>query len=77
MTNPERKIRKQLQDSPGGPVVKNPPASAGHRGAIPGLGRLHTPWGNKERAPRPRSLCSGTRAPQQEKLPQEEAHVPQ
>ena len=77
MTNPERKIRKQLQDSPGGPVVKNPPANAGDMGSIPGLGRLHMPWGNKECAPRLLSLCSRTHAPQQEKLPQEEAHVPQ
>ena len=27
--------------SPGGPVVKNPPASAGGLGSIPGLGRSH------------------------------------
>ena len=29
-------------DFPGGPVVKNPPASAGDTGSIPGAGRLHT-----------------------------------
>ena len=33
-------------DFPGGPVVKNLPASAGDTGSIPGLGRLHTPQGN-------------------------------
>ena len=27
---------------PGGSVVKNPPASAGHAGVTPGLGRSHT-----------------------------------
>ena len=29
-----------------GPVVKNPPANAGHAGLIPGPGRLHVPWSN-------------------------------
>ena len=29
------------QDFPGGAVVKNPPASAGDMGSIPGLGRSH------------------------------------
>ena len=29
-----------LQDFPGGTVVKNPPASAGDRSSIPGLKRL-------------------------------------
>ena len=28
-----------FQGSPGAPVVKNPPASAGDTGSIPGLGR--------------------------------------
>ena len=27
---------------PGGPVVKNPPASAGDAGSVPGLGRCHS-----------------------------------
>ena len=31
---------------PGGSVVKNPPASAGDTGSIPGLGRFHMPWSN-------------------------------
>jgi len=30
-----------LQEFPGGPVVKNPPASTGDIGLIPGLGRFH------------------------------------
>ena len=34
------------QDFPDGPVVRSPPASAGDRGLIPGLGRFHMPWGN-------------------------------
>ena len=29
---------------PGGPVVKNPPANAGHMSLIPGPGRPHMPW---------------------------------
>ena len=30
-----------------GPVVKNPPASAGDMCLIPDLGRFHMPWGNQ------------------------------
>ena len=33
-------------DFPGGPVVKNPPASARDTGSIPGPGRSHMPWSN-------------------------------
>ena len=31
------------RDFPGGPVVKNPPASAGDMSSIPGPGRSHMP----------------------------------
>ena len=34
-----------LQDFPGGPVVRNSPASTGDTGSIPGPGRSHMPWG--------------------------------
>ena len=34
-------------DFPGGPVVKNLPASAGNMGSIPGLGSCHMPRSNK------------------------------
>ena len=34
------------QDFPGGPVVKNLPASAGDMGLIPGSERFHMPWSN-------------------------------
>ena len=40
-------IRREGSDSPGDPVVKNPPANAGDRGSIPGSGRFHIPRGNK------------------------------
>ena len=40
-------------DFPGGPVVKNPPASARDVGSIPGPGRVHVLWGQL-------SLCAGT-----------------
>ena len=30
----------------GGPMVKIPPANAGDRRSIPGLGRFHMLWGN-------------------------------
>ena len=43
---PSTEIQTDMWDSPGGPVVKNPPASAGDWGPIPGLGRLHMSWGN-------------------------------
>jgi len=35
-----------MLDFPGGPVVKNLPASAGDTGLIPGLGRFHVSQGN-------------------------------
>ena len=35
--------KKPNRDSPGGPVVDNPPANAGDMGSIPGLGRSLTP----------------------------------
>ena len=39
-------IRVAGRDFPGGPVVKNLPASAGDTGSIPGLRRLHMTQGN-------------------------------
>ena len=33
-------------DFPGGPVVKNPPDSAGAMGSDPRSGRFHMPWSN-------------------------------
>ena len=36
----------KVLDFPGGPVVKNPPASAEDMGSIPGPGRFHMPQGN-------------------------------
>ena len=35
------KVKSRDGDFPGGPAVKNPPANAGDRGSIPGLGRSH------------------------------------
>ena len=40
-------LKVGTRDFPGGPVVKNPPANAGHTGSIPGPGRSHIPWSNK------------------------------
>ena len=37
---------KNREDSPGGIVVKNPPANAGDTGSSPGPVRSHTPWSN-------------------------------
>ena len=51
---------------PGGAVVENLPANAGHTGSSPGLGRSHMPRSNWAREPqllslRIWSLCSATR----------------
>ena len=40
-------IKRDQQDFPGGPAVKNPPASAGDTDSIPGPGRLCMPWTTK------------------------------
>ena len=42
---------------PGGAVVENLPANAGHRGSSPGLGRSHMPRSNWAREPQLLSLC--------------------
>ena len=51
-------------DFPGGAVVKNPPASAGDTGSIPGLGRSHMLRSNKACALQLLSLLSRSREPQ-------------
>ena len=38
--------KKEIWDFPGGTVIKNPPANAGHMGSIPGPGRYHMSWSN-------------------------------
>ena len=45
-SGPEAASEEQLQDFPGGPVVKNRPADAGDTGSIPGLGGFHMPQDN-------------------------------
>ena len=39
----EINLYSQLRTFPGGSVLKNPPASAGDTGSIPGLGISHKP----------------------------------
>ena len=64
---------------------KNPPANAGDMGSIPGLGRFHMLWGNQAQVPQLLGLRAAATevhtprasAPQQEKIPQWEAHAPQ
>ena len=41
---------------PGGSVVKDPPANAGHMSSAPGLGRCHTPWATRPACPQLLSL---------------------
>ena len=55
-----------VQGFPGGAVVENLPANAGHTGSSPGLGRSHMPRSNSAREPQLLSLriwsvCSATR----------------
>ena len=52
-----------MEDSPGGPVVKYPPANAGDTGFIPVPGRSHVPQGSYARGPQ-LSPHSRARAPQ-------------
>ena len=66
-------LKRKCVDFPGGPVVKNLPASAGSRGSIPGLGRSHS-----HRATKPRSYMTEAHGPwsvcsPQEQTPQREA----
>ena len=49
---------------PGGPVVENPPASAGDTGSSPGPGRSHMPRSTSVRAPQLLNLRSGACEPQ-------------
>ena len=53
-----------LLDFPGGAVVKNPPASAGDTGSIPGPGRSHMPQSNYAHEPQLLSLRSRAHMPQ-------------
>ena len=39
-------LKKIIFNAPGGPVVKDPPANAGHMGSIPGPGRSNMPRNN-------------------------------
>ena len=52
------------RDFPGGAVVKNSPANAGHTGSSPGPGRSHMPRSNKAHVPQLLSLHSRARVPQ-------------
>ena len=65
-------------DFPGGPVVKNQPANAGHTGLIPDPGRFYMLQGNLARVPqllKPTSFRA--HALQQEKPLQWETCLPQ
>ena len=66
-----------FKGSPGGTVVKNPPANAGDTGSIPGPGRSHMPRSNEAHASQLQSLLSRARALQQEKPQQRETRAPQ
>ena len=45
-------------------MVKNPPASAGDMGLLPGPGRFHVPLNNQACEPQLLSLCSRAQEPQ-------------
>ena len=71
--------QEKSEDIPGGPVVKNLPASAGDVSLIPGPGRSHMPWSNYGCAPLLSSSAATPEAcaPQQERPLQWEAHAAQ
>ena len=56
-------LKKCVSGFPGGAVVKNPPADAGHTGSSPGPGRSHMPRRNEARAPQLLSLHATTTEP--------------
>ena len=60
------KKEKNYPDLPGGPVVKNLPASAGDTGSVSDAGRFHS-W----------EAIKHTREPQLQKSIRPRAHVPQ
>ena len=55
-----RKIRGGGRDFPGGEVDRNPPASIGDTGSIPGPGRFYMPWSNWAHEPQVLSLHAVT-----------------
>ena len=59
-------FKREVRGFPGGAVVENLPANAGHTGLSPGLGGSHMPRSNWARGPQLLSLhvwslCSATR----------------
>ena len=58
------KSKESWRDFPGGTVVKNPPANAGHMGWSPGPGRSHMPQSNYVCAPQLLRLHSRACEPQ-------------
>ena len=59
---------KSIQDFPGGPVVKTPPANAEDMGSIPASGRFHMLWDNQAHVPQLQSPHSTAHDPQLLKL---------
>ena len=59
-----KKNKKQKEDFPGGPTVKNLPASARDTGSIHGPGRFHMPRSNSARVPQLLNLRSRAHEPQ-------------
>ena len=71
-------VQKTVLDIPGGPLAKNPPASEGDTGLIPGLGRYLGATNYWAQTPQPLMLeHPRAHAPQQEKPLQREAYTPQ
>ena len=57
------------RDFPGGAVVKNPPASAGDMGSIPGPGRSSEAHAPRARTPQREATAVRSHAPQQRVAP--------
>ena len=60
-------LKQHRSDFPGGPLVKKPPAHAGDKDVIPGLGRSHVPQGNRACVPQEKPLQREARPPDQRK----------
>ena len=71
MSHSQKVLKNTLWDFPGGPVVKNPPSSAGDLGSIPGQGTKipHAMGQRGLHTATTEPTYSGTHAPQLDRSP--------
>ena len=68
-------IKTGSWDFPGGLVVKNPPASTGDTGLIPGPGRSHLLWDDQAHAPQLPSQCAQSLCSTRETITARRSHT--